>query len=401
MTTHVLHRRSLAAFALLGLIAASSSGAQIPVRDLPKATREIEDPFSMIAGALELKSGQVLMVDAAEMDLVLVDFLKGARTILGRKGSGPGEYRAPSALLRVPGDSVWVFDAAQQRFVTWDSDMKAGATVAMMSFDQATSTALTAPMIGDRKGNLYASGMTINIGRGGGSGGRAMQMEFPDSVGIVRVDPRDAKTRTEIARVRFPVSGKPQMTQVSERAFKYSLAYPGLVAADAWSVFPDGRVAIVHGAAYTVEFITADGKHSAAVRVPYEPIRVSEEDKKAEMVEAQRVMKEQTKAAQKQMPANISMEFELLPPATWPATYPAVSPLGAFAAPDGRLWVKRAIPIRDGREQWDVLDATGKLVARWRLPAKTTIVGVGTGVVYAARTDDDDFRYAQRIEVPR
>jgi hypothetical protein len=61
--------------------------------------------------------------------------------------------------------------------------------------------------------------------------------------------------------------------------------------------------------------------------------------------------------------------------------------------------VKRSTPIRANREQWDVIDQSGKLVSRWRLPAKTTIVAIGQGVVYAVRTDEDDLRYLQRVEI--
>jgi hypothetical protein len=95
------------------------------------------------------------------------------------------------------------------------------------------------------------------------------------------------------------------------------------------------------------------------------------------------------------------VEFEMLPPESWPEHYPPVAPLGAIAGPDGRLWLKRSIPFRAGYEMWDVIDAAGKLVARWRLPAKTTLIGVGQGAVYTARTDEDDLRYVQRVELPR
>jgi hypothetical protein len=79
-----------------------------------------------------------------------------------------------------------------------------------------------------------------------------------------------------------------------------------------------------------------------------------------------------------------------------------VAPLGAIAGPDGLLWVKRSTPFRTGREQWDVIDAAGKLVARWRLPAKTSIVAVGqAGAVYTVRTDEDDLRWLQRVQMPR
>jgi hypothetical protein len=297
----------------------------------------------------------------------------------------------------VAGDSIWVLDAAQQRIVAFNPDLTPGTSIPMILFDQSTMTAMSAPFFSDRKGQLYASAMAIDIGRGG-AGGNDAQISLPDSVGLVKVDPRGKVPRAELARVRFPISGKPDI-KMSGTAMKYSMAYPGLVASDPWTVFPDGRIAIVRGATYTVEFIAPDGKKSAPTRIAYEPIRVTAADQKAEMDEANRVMKEQGKAAQKMMPAGMTMDFELLPPDSWPANYPAVSPLGALAAPDGRLWVKRATPVRVGREQWDVIDQSGKLVARWRLPAKTTLVAVGQGVVYTTRTDEDDLRYIQRVEV--
>lgn len=375
------------------LLAAPAFGQAVTLRDLPKPTREIEEPFSLVSGALELKPAQVLALDAAEMSVSLVDFTKGTRTTIGRQGSGPGEYRAPSGLFRLQGDTVWLFDAMQQRLVAYNPDLTPGTTIPMLVFDQSTTTALTAPFFSDRKGQIYASAMMIQAGRSGNN----MQMSIPDSVGLVRVDPRGKAGRTEIARVRFPTSGKPDIKQ-NGTAIKYTMAYPGLVASDPWTVFPDGRIAIIRGATYTVEFIAADGKMTST-RIAYDPIKATAADQKAEMDSARRQMAEQGKAVQKMMPANITMDFELLPPAEWPANYPPVAPLGALPAPDGRLWVKRSTPARVGREQWDVIDAAGKLVARWRLPARTTLVAVGQGVVYTVRTDEDDLRYLQRVEV--
>jgi hypothetical protein len=266
----------------------------------------------------------------------------------------------------------------------------------MLMLDQSTMTVLTAPFASDRQGQVYSSAMKIQAGVGGG--GNDMQMTLPDSVGLVRFDPRQA-ARTEVTKVRFPVSGKPEISRAGN-AMKYTMAYPGLIAADAWAVFPDGRIAIVRGATYQVEFIAPDGKKTIAGRIAYEPIRLTAADQKAELDEARRQMAEQGKVAQKMMPAGFSLDMELLPPASWPANYPAVAPLGAIAAPDGRLWVRRSIPFRVGRDQWDVIDASGKLVASWRLPAKTTIVAVGQGAVYTVRQDEDDLRYLQRVVIP-
>lgn len=379
------------------LIALPVVAQQPAVRDLPTATREIDDPFSSVASALVVKPGQVLVVDGTELEVSLVNFSTGARQAVGRQGAGPGEYRAPAGLFRLTGDTIWLVDAGQQRLVSFNPDLTPGTTVPLMFFDQSSMTAISVPFLSDRQGHLYASAMPVQIGRGGGGA----QVSIPDSVAVVRMDPRDANARTELARVRFPTSGKPEVQQLSQTSIKMTMAYPGLVASDPWTVFPDGRIAIVRGATYAVEFITPSGKASAPVRVAWEPIKVTEADRKAEMDEAQKQLREQSKTMQKMMPPNIQMQFELLPPAEWPATYPAVAALGLLPAPDGRLWVKRATPIRVGREQWDVLDASGKVVARWRLPAKTTIVAVGDGVVYAVRTDEDDLRYLQQVAIPK
>jgi hypothetical protein len=383
---------TLAALSLSAPVAAQ----QVPLRDIPAPAREIEDPFSLVTGGVELKPGQILLYDGVESELSLVNFADGSRAPLGRQGSGPGEYKAPAGIFRMSGDTIWVLDAMQQRIVVFNPDLKAGTTFPFQLFDAQSRSALTAPMVADRRGRIYASAMTIQAGGGRGN----MQMTFPDSVDVVRVDPRVGADRTSLARVRFPTSGSPRMQQ-SGSAMKYSMAYPGLVAADAWTVFPDGRIAIVRGATYTVEFIAPDGAKSAPVRVAYDQFPVTAADQKAEMDEARKQMADQSKAVQKMMPANVTMEFELLAPESWPDAYPPVSPLGVMAAPNGQLWVRRSVPVRVGRDQWDVLDRTGKLVARWRLPAKTMLLAVGDGAIYTVRTDEDDLRYVQRVSLPR
>jgi hypothetical protein len=157
----------------------------------------------------------------------------------------------------------------------------------------------------------------------------------------------------------------------------------------------------VRGATYNVEFIAADGKRSAPTAITYERIKVTDADKSAELADAKREMSDQQKAMQKMMPANMSFTFELTPPEKWPNEYPPVGGYAAIPAPDGRLWVKRAIPVRIGREQWDVIDANGKLVARYQLPKKVNLFAAGDGVVYTVRVDEDDLRYLQRVPIPK
>lgn len=390
MSAVALRRLVLTAAALTPLAAAAQSGP--PLRDLPKPTREIDDPYSLIAAVREVGGGRVVVVDGLDGELSVVDFAAGSREPLGRQGSGPGEYRVPGALFRVRGDTLWVLDPAQQRITVFLPDLKAGVPFHMPTFDTQTRTALTMPFNADAAGRVYASGMPV-VGDG-------RNMQIPDSVEVLRFDPRASEPRTALTKVRFPTSGQPQM-RVEGQVIRYSMQFPGLVTADSWAVFPDGRVAIVRGATYSVELIAADGKRTMSKPIPYDRIPVTKEDQEAEMVEARRVLAEQSKAIQRTLPSGMTMDIQMSPPASWPSEYPAIAPMAAFASPDGMLWVRRSAPVKLDRERWDVIDASGQLVASWQLPKRTRLVGVGAGAVYTVRLDEDDLQYLQRVEVRR
>lgn len=377
----------------LPALATSAAAQQAPaVRDLPRPAREIEDPFSLVVGIRELSRGRAVVADGGDGEVALIDFASGERSALGRQGAGPGEYRSPSAVFRGRGDTVWVFDPAQQRMTVFLPDAKAGVPFRVEMFDGATRTAVMAPFHADEVGRIYAGALPV------GAGGPRMQI--PDSVEVVRFDPRNAGARSALTKVRFPTSGTPEM-RVEGTVIKYTMAFPGLVTADSWAVFPDGRVAIVHGATYTVEFIAPDGRRTTARPIAYDRIPVTRADQDAEMAEARRQLAEQLKAVQRSMPPNMTLDLNMTAPETWPDTYPAISPMAVFAAPDGLLWVRRAMPARLDREHWDVINPAGALVARWRLPTRTRLVGVGAGAAYAVRLDEDDLQYLQRIEVGR
>jgi hypothetical protein len=377
------------AFVLVATACSSETRGGSTVRDLPGPSQEIEEPYSLVTSVREAGQGLVVVVDGLDGDVSSVNFASGERNPVGRQGSGPGEYRAPGAVFRVHGDTIWVLDAAQQRITTFLPDLSAGIPFRMPLFDAESMTASMAPFHTDDAGLVYSNALPVSGGQG---------MQIPDSVEVVRFDPRADGERAVLAKLRFPTSGTPEM-HVEGTVIKYKMEFPGLVTADSWAVFPDGRLAIVHGADYSVEFVSASGERSAPHPIDYERIPVSQADQDAEMAEARRQLAEQSKAAQRTLPAGVSIEIDMPPPETWPSEYPAISPLQAFAAPDGMLWVRRAVPVRLDRERWDVIDPNGTLVARWQLPVRTKLVGVGAGVAYTVRLDDDDLQHLQRVQL--
>ncbi len=368
----------------------------LPVRDLPRPSREFADPFSYIVAAREYRPGQLIVSDGVESQVSLVDFASGTRTDIGRQGAGPGEYRVAAALFRLAGDTLWILDGAgaAARIVSFGPDFKPGTTFTVQLFDQQDTTIVQGAMFSDTRGRIYSTAMKFRLGAGGAI--------IPDSMDLVRFDPRGAAraTRTLIARVRTPSTGK-QDIQNQGGNIKVSTPFPGLVPADAWAAFPDGRIAIVRGATYRVEFILPNGTRPAPTTIAYERYKVTEEDQQAELDAIRKQTAQQMAMMRKVMPPNVNLEVTVTAPPAWPAEYPPLALLGARPAPNGDLWVQRSVPARLERERWDVIDRSGRLVARWQLPPKITLLAIGTGAVYTARIDEDDLRYVQRVELPR
>ena len=72
-----------------------------------------------------------------------------------------------------------------------------------------------------------------------------------------------------------------------------------------------------------------------------------------------------------------------------------------LAAPDGKAWVRRTNAAADSAGRYDVLDQSGRLIARVALPLRTRIVGFGREWIYLVLTDEDDLEYLGRVPLPR
>jgi hypothetical protein len=71
-----------------------------------------------------------------------------------------------------------------------------------------------------------------------------------------------------------------------------------------------------------------------------------------------------------------------------------------LVAPEGEAWVLRTRPAGDKIPTYDVFDRTGTLVKKVSLNPSSRVVGFGKGVVYVARSDEDDLVYLQRFTRP-
>ena len=110
---------------ILFALQTAASGAQSPVvRELGAPDRTFPIDFTQIRGARELSDGRVLVSDRLDKGVVVADFTRGTVASIGRTGSGPTEYRMPTTLSPMPGDSTLLSDEGNQRLAVIGPDLK-------------------------------------------------------------------------------------------------------------------------------------------------------------------------------------------------------------------------------------------------------------------------------------
>ena len=118
------HRLTAILASMVTLVGAQYGNCQVrAASNLRPANGRLTAEFSSIASVRELADGRLLIVDEKENRITVADFKSGATSVLGRIGSGPGEYTqvariwslsADSSLLKEPFGLRWLlFDGAQ------------------------------------------------------------------------------------------------------------------------------------------------------------------------------------------------------------------------------------------------------------------------------------------------
>ncbi|MCC6927811.1 MAG: hypothetical protein IT359_02360 [Gemmatimonadaceae bacterium] len=386
-------RSALLAILLCGTTAVSAQSP--PTLTLTAPLAEHPEPLTQPSAILELRDGRVLVADTKDRLLYLYDFAKGTATQVSRQGGGPLEYQFPAGIYAT-GDSILVVDMLQQRFLVLDASgtplrsqrLSTGGDLAMSIVKLGTVIAV------DGKGRVYTEsrGMTIVQGK---------MPTFSDTIALVRWQTIGVRGDTIATRVEH--TDMPKMGGDPKAGLSIKLPMQAFVTRDSWAVFPDGRVAVARASDYHTEWYDAAGRMTVAGRVPFTPLPITEADKtlarKATKDAYEQGMKLGTSmaASSGQKMPKIAMEVE--EPAAWPKVKP---PFAAVrAAPDGRLWVVRAIGGATEISEYDVIAPDGKLVRRVRTPKNVTLIGFGKGVLYGVRKDEDDLRYLQRYRLPQ
>ncbi len=415
----------LTASRLFSLVALSAAAAlpleaQQGPRSLPAPDKEYGEPFSSVGvGTIrELRDGRVIVADARDKVVSLVDLRSGSATSIGREGSGPQEFGFPMRLFAAPGDTTFLFDPLNSRYLIIGPDGKAINTFRTEADPPAARPqgqaqgrpgaaggpgggfsvgGLTTGRVSDARGRIYAEGAPVQMGPNG--------PESIDSVALIRFD-RATRRLDTLAYLKLPASSM----QISGGRDNMRVMVGGanpLEPRDEWTVFPDGRVAIVRARTYHVDFIMPDGSKRSGGRIAYTPVRMS-----AAEIRHEEGLRNAARANQMMMTmnnnnGNVSRSATMGPGANAPpleplTNWPEVKPpfrsgmASVVARPNGELWVRRTESAQARGTLYDVITPQGSVAFQVRIQDGWTLVGFGANTIYTTRKDEDDLVYLQR-----
>lgn len=367
--------------------------AQAPLtRQLGPPETEFPEPFTTVSSLRELRDGRLLVSDRRDRTVQLLDLSTGKAKPVGREGSGPGEYALPVGLLALPGDTTLLYDAINARLLLILPDGTPGSVLRLPEpFNPASRGG---PRAADSRGRFY-----YEMARRGQPGSRYAG----SAADLLRLDRKSLRVDT-LATLALPADrfeGARSLPSGMLQTFTNKPLAPRDVAA----IAPDGRVAVVRAKDYHVEWIAPDRKLTFGPPIPFEPVKVTEAERKAFLESQTRpgtiVVRGGTGAggsAPRAAPAPAGDPFAG-EPVDWPERKPPFLANAAVVAPDGRLWVLKTGAHDDPFPCYDVIDAGGRVVERITLPPRTRLAGFGAGVVYLVRADADDLEWLGRYRL--
>jgi hypothetical protein len=250
------------------------------------------------------------------------------------------------------------------------------------------------PRFVDGEGNLYDQGVRS---RGKGP---------PDSTAVTRFS-RASRTLDTVAAIWLPET---PLRRTEHFGYLPRMLEPR----DDWAVGPDGRIAVVRAADFSVEWIFQDGRRVTGPPHAFETEAVRREDKDELMAEMRNsaistaIAVSRTGGVQ-----SMSMSRGLggsgdgpgVDDFEWAETFPSFRHERTLISSRGEAWVERWMPIGSD-SRWEVFDAEGLWLGSVVLPPRRQIIGFGSGpdggeVAYLTRTDEYDLKWLERHRVIR
>lgn len=324
----------------------------------------LRESFTAPSPGLELQPDRIVLVDRSSSAVLVADFALDSVWRLGRIGSGPGEFRSPAIPRR---------------------DARGGAVIP--DGGNGRALAITA------EGQL--SGMSHTRETLGGGSPAALRGIAPDGRAVVfGANPGDATAGLGIFRAggtpptRRLVGAWPQprvaagpAERLPDGTMAREIFDPGAFQArTAFEMLPSGDIVLVRPDPYQLELLRFDGRKELGPVLPYQPVRVTADERKA-----------------------YRQERGAVPDNMFPAVLPPFLGLDdVHIAPDGEIWIRRLLAWNAREVRHDLVGPDGALRGSVTMAAGSRIIAIGTRAVYVAVEDPEDGSFVlHRLPRPR
>lgn len=335
--------------------------AQEPAVQALQRVATVAEPFSRIRGLVELPDGRLLVADQIEKALYVTDVHGGPRHQIGHNGAGPHEYRYGVGLFPAHGDTALLYDIANARFDLVTADSVVG-TLPFSSYHLADGF----PRFVTPDRAVYLDRVTrLRLAKRSDPGA--------DEAPVLRYLPGgDVRTLAQLT-VPGPVNPGP------------------LPEWDRWAVAPDGRVVIVRNQnEYRVDWVSP-GKLVRGPVVQETRTPLSGADRAA--------LRDSSRTGNTRMGGVAPQGARpLRPDIHLPGRFPFARSVQVDR--QGRAWVWRFQSVRASTNLFDVFDEHGRRIARYTVPAGSTLLGFGDHALYAARVDADGLQWVEEYRIP-
>lgn len=416
----------------LALGAAPVLAQSVPETELGKPDATLSKGIERLGAIYELADRRVLLVEGRMPRLLIADFATGKLEERLENGLDDDKVRSLSGLWRWRGDSVATADPARGQLYILGPDGTRGRSLRIgdpmrgpgaggAPAGGAAGAAGTPPAA-----NAAAANGGANAGANAPAGPRTPSLpQFRSLIGSQLIvgtgyPPRPPRTNISVAppRQAYPVvrfslatltydtvtqllplqAPKPAFLNPNLATFTTHFATSPVQAVDAFATLSDGTVAVLRAATYRLDLFALDGTRTQAGPVPFEPIAVTDEDRK-------RIVDDQKRAVETLVRMNasrfqgITVAYE--DPPSWPTTHP---PFRGDVAPivdrEDRIWV--ATRCAKDAQAWcyDAIDRSGARAGRLRLPPRTQIAGFGFAAIYTVNLKDPEHPVVQRHPLP-
>lgn len=408
--------------ALVALASPAQAQSLPPVRPLGRIVATSTEPLAAVSQTRPLPGGRVIVNDNTGRRLLLFDSTLSLVSVIADTTPATAQAygKVLGGLIEYRGDSSLFVDPVALSMFVIDPAGKIVRTVAVPQPREVNF------LIGGPYGTpgLDAQGRLVYKARVGGSmkiypapvPGQPPPPDVPDSGMVVRFS---LSTRAVDTVSKFVVPTLVTHRSVAEnRWVTMTRIVNPLPWTDDWALLSDGRVAIVHGQEYRVDYFDASGKLTASVKVPFDWQRLDDAAKRVirdstqSAIDAADSVAGRPTAAQRAADsartvrrlaapeatvaprtgtsggpmANLTSLTQIIPLDEFPDYRPPFRLAAARGDLDGNLWV-RTSKIVNGGAVYDVIDRKGALVDRIQVPPGRVIAGFGVGVVYMGVLD--------------